>query len=72
MAMPLRRGNVVKVVDVLSLPLCPEGLFKCLKCDRNVVINSHKLAVIEYSLGGDWGSPRVPGMSNANVEFGDV
>jgi hypothetical protein len=54
------------------LPLCPEGLFECLKHHRSVVINSNKPAVIEHSPGSDWGSARVPGVGNANVEFGDV
>jgi hypothetical protein len=72
MATPLRPGNVVEVINVLSLPLCPEGLFECLKRHRSVVINSNKPAVIEHSPGSDWGSARVSGVGNANVEFGDV
>ena len=38
MATPLRPGNVVEVINVLSLPLCPEGLFEYLKRHRSVII----------------------------------
>ena len=72
MATPLRPGNVVEVMNVLSLPLCPENLFECLKCHRSVVIDSNKPVVIEHSPGSDWGSARVLDVGNANVEFGDV
>ena len=72
MATPLRPGNVVEVINVLKLTLCPKGLFKCLKRYWSVVINSNKPAVIEHSPGSDWGSARVLGVGNANVEFGDV
>jgi hypothetical protein len=46
MATPLRPGNVVEVINVLSLPLYPEGPFECLKRYQSVIINSNKLAVI--------------------------
>jgi hypothetical protein len=72
MATPLRPGNIVEVINVLSLPLCPERLFECLKRYRCVIINSNKPAVIEHSPGSNWGSTRVLGVGNANVEFGDV
>jgi hypothetical protein len=45
---------------------------ECLKRHRSVVIDSNKPAVIEHSPGSDWGSARVLGVGNANVEFGDV
>ena len=72
MATALRCGDVVEVINVLSLPLCPEGLFECLKRHRGVVIYSYKPAVIEYSPGSNWGSARVLSVSNPDVEFGDV
>jgi hypothetical protein len=72
MATPLRPGNVVKIIDVLSLSFCPEGLFECLKRHRSVVIDSNEPAVIEHSPGSNWGSAKVPSVGNANVEFGDV
>jgi hypothetical protein len=72
MATPLRPGNVIEVINILNLPLYPEGLFECLKHHRSVVINSNKPAVIEHSPGSDWGSAKVSGVGNANVEFDDV
>ena len=72
MATTLRRGDVIEVINVLSLPLCLEGFFKCLKRHRGVVINSYKPAVIEYSSGSNWGGARVSSVGNVNVEFGDV
>ena len=55
MATALRPGVVVEVINVLSLPLCPEGLFECLKRHRGVVVNSNKPAVVEYSPGSKAG-----------------
>ena len=72
MTTPLRPGNVVEVINALSVPLYPEGLLKCLKRHRSVVIDSNKPAVIEHSPGSDWWSARVLGVGNANVEFSDV
>jgi hypothetical protein len=40
MATPLRPGNVVEVINVLSLPFCPEGLFECLKRHRSVIMQA--------------------------------
>ena len=36
---------MVKEIDVLTLPLCPECLLKSVKCDRLVITNSNKPAV---------------------------
>jgi hypothetical protein len=68
MATPLRPGNVVEVINILSLPLCPEGLFECLKRHRSVVIDSSKPAVIEHNPDSNWGSARVLSVGNANVQ----
>jgi hypothetical protein len=72
MATPLRPGNVIKVINVLSLPLYPKNFFKCLKYHRCIIINNNKLAVIKHSLSSDWGSARVFNVGNANIEFSDV
>jgi hypothetical protein len=53
MATPLRLSNIIKVINVLSLPLYLKSLFKCLKCHRSVIINSNKLAVIKHSLSSN-------------------
>jgi hypothetical protein len=71
-ATPLRPGNVIKVINVLSLPLYLKSLFKCLKRYRSIIINSNKLTVIKYSLSNDWGSTKVFNVGNANVEFNNI
>ena len=61
----LRCGDVVEVINVLSLPLCPER-------HRGVVINSNKPAVIEYSPGSNWGSARVLSVSMSAIAVATV
>jgi hypothetical protein len=53
MATPLRPGNVIEVINILSLSLYFKGLFKCLKRHRSVIINNNKLTVIEHSPGNN-------------------
>jgi hypothetical protein len=52
MAIPLKLGNAAEVINVLGLPLSPEGLFKLFKRDGGIIINSNKPTVSKHGPQG--------------------
>jgi hypothetical protein len=40
--MPVKLSDITEVINVLSLPLSPKGVFKIVKCDKGIIIDSNK------------------------------
>jgi hypothetical protein len=55
MAMPLRLGDAAEVINVLGLPLSPEGLFELLERDGGIIVDSNKPSVSKDGPQGLWG-----------------
>jgi hypothetical protein len=72
-AMPVRLGDITKVINVLSLPLSPKNVFKIVKRDKGIIVNSNKLIISKNgSQGLSGGSISISGVGNTDVKFGDV
>jgi hypothetical protein len=48
--MLVRLSNTVKIINILSLALSPKGLFKIVKRNEGIIINSNKLVVSKNGL----------------------
>jgi hypothetical protein len=49
-AIPVKLSNAIKEINVLNLLLSPKGLFKIVKRNGGIIINSNKLAVSKNGL----------------------
>lgn len=71
--MPLRLGDAAEVINVLGLPLSPEGLLELLERDGGIIVDSNKPSVSKHGPQGLWGDlVGVPGVGNTDVEFGNI
>ena len=50
--MPLRLGDAAEVINVLGLPLSPEGLLELLERDGGIIIDSNKPSVSKHGPQG--------------------
>jgi hypothetical protein len=46
----VRLSNTIKEINVLNLPLSPKDLFKIVKRNKGIIINSNKSAVSKNGL----------------------
>jgi hypothetical protein len=71
--MPVRLSDITEVINVLSLPLSPKGVFKIVKRDKGIIVDSNKPTISKNSPQGlSRGSISIPGVGNTDIKFGDV
>jgi hypothetical protein len=73
MAMPVRFSDITEVINVLSLLLSPKNVFKIVKRDKGIIINSNKPIISKngpQDLSGD--NINISGVGNTDVKFNDV
>jgi hypothetical protein len=71
--MPVRLGDITEVINVLSVPLSPKNVFKIVKRDRGIIVDSNKPTISKNGPQGlSGGNIGIPGVGNTDVKFGDV
>jgi len=71
--MPLRLGDAAEVINVLGLPLSPEGLFELLERDGGIIVDSNKPSVSKDGPQGLLGGlVSVPSVGNTDMKFGNI
>jgi hypothetical protein len=71
--MPVKFGDITEIINVLSLPLSPKNVFKIVKRDRGIIVNSNKPTISKNGPQGlSGGIIGIPGVGNTDVKFSDV
>jgi hypothetical protein len=71
--MLVRFGDITEIINVLSLPLSPKSVFKIVKRDRGIIVDSNKPTISKNGPQGlSGGTIGIPGVGNTDVKFSDV
>jgi hypothetical protein len=71
--MPVRFNDITEIINVLSLPLSPKSVFKIVKRDKGIIINSNKPIISKNGPQGlSGGTINILSVGNTDVKFSDV